>query len=152
MHYYICSGLSPNSDQFNKHKIPAVIELLSVVIHILIKLRIWKQRKVNNQTEIGNLPHKANVLLSLEKESIADFTSNVVAVLALTSFSLLSIKINSLTQININEYPNYIYLYLFQMFCPSLLCFTVTGVNYMRHGPLRKTIWREAKGIYSIIG
>ena len=68
---------------------------VSVAIHIAIRLRIWKHRKNNSQTEISNPFHKDNVLSSLEKESIADFTSNVVGVLALTSFSLLSIKINS---------------------------------------------------------
>jgi hypothetical protein len=151
MHYYICSDLSPSSDPFIRNKIPGVVETLSVVIHVALKLRIWKHRKKTNQPPIGNLFHKEHELSFLEKESIADFTSNLIGLLAITIFSLSSIKINSLTEHDINEYPNYLYLFFFQLICPCLLCLTVSSVNYLRHGPLRNTIWREVKDIYVLV-
>jgi hypothetical protein len=145
MFYFLCADIDPQLDSDKNGKQPAVVEILSVVLLIVIKLRILIQKKNNQPPEINNVFHKSYVLTMIEKQNIADFTSNLMGLLSLTGISLLSIKINSSTIVDANQFPNYLYIFFFQMGCPVLICLTVFIVNYCRCKNLRETLQRELK-------
>jgi len=81
----------------------------------------------------------------IEKQNIADFTSNLIGLLSLTSLALLIFKVNSMDTTEINKFPNFLLLYFFQMFCPQLICLTVFMMNYNRCKNMRDTLKRELK-------
>ncbi len=81
----------------------------------------------------------------IEKQNIADFTSNLLGLLSFTGFAFLTLKINLMTISEINQFPHFLFLYVFQMFCPVLICLTIFFVNYTRNNTMRETLQRELK-------
>ena len=138
VHYYTCADLDPRMDSAQKLKIPAIIEIISIILHIFVKLKI-QHHKNCAQTE------KKSVLSLIEHQTIADFTSTLIGVACLAVFSLLSVKTNSLINPELNDFPNYVYMHIFQLFIPCMLVFAICFVNYSRCRHLRETIVRELK-------
>lgn len=149
VHYYVCADLDPRPFFLHPLKIPAVLEVGSVALHVILKLSIaFKMKFQVRVPPIDNHPRtlclKTEFLKSLEQQSLADFTSNILGMICLTLLSLYSILTNSLIKPEINEYPNYLYLYFHQFFFPNLVSFLIALVHYLRSPQLRKTVMREA--------
>jgi hypothetical protein len=85
------------------------------------------------------------VLALLEKQSIADFTSNLTVIVVLATFAIFSLKVNSLTARELNESGAKYYLFVIQMLVPNLLGLAVCCVYYKRCRPLRDKILREIR-------
>ena len=116
-------------------KPPLIPELISILLFITIKARI----SVHQQE-----PGQSNSILSMiEKQIITDFTSNLIGISSLACFSLFSIKVNSITLEELNQFPGFVYLFMYQMICPSFVAFSVFFVNYFRCRALRETLHRE---------
>jgi hypothetical protein len=145
MFYFVCADTDPQLELDKSNKPPAIVEILSVLLLIVIKLRISIHKRNHMPPEQQNVSHETNGLALIEKQNIADFTSNLMGLLSLTCFSLLSIKINAFTISDINQFPHFLFLYFFQMGCPVLVCLTVSLINYYRCKNLRETIKRELK-------
>ena len=128
-------------DSAKKLKIPAIIEILSIILHIFVKLKI-QHHKNCAQTD------KKSVLSLIEHQTISDFTSTIIGVACLAIFSLLSVKTNLLINPEINEFPNYIYIHIFQLFIPCIIVFAICVVNYARCRHLSETIVRELKDLF----
>jgi hypothetical protein len=145
MFYFLCADIDPQLGSPMPRRPPALVEILSVLLFIFIKLRISIHKKNLQPPEINNVFDKSYVLTMIEKQNIADFTSNMVGLISLTCISLLNFKINSMTIIDANQFPNYLYIFFYQMVCPILVCLAVFIVNYYRCDDLRETLQRELK-------
>ena len=140
VHYYTCANLDPRVDSSQNLKIPAIIEIISIFLHIFVKLKILQHKTCANTD-------KSSDLKTFEHQTIADFTSTIIGVACFAIFSLLSVKTNSLINLEINQFPNFIYLHVFQLFIPYMVVFAICFVNYARCRPLRQTIVRELKDL-----
>ena len=141
MYYYVCADIDPHSDSNLLSKPAAVVELVSVMLFIAIKVRI----SVHQQRPELNPSHPGYVLSLIEKQTIADFTSNLMGLSSLASFSLFSIKVNAMTLAELNQFPGFLYLFLFQMVCPAIVALTVFFMDYFRCKILRETLHRESR-------
>jgi hypothetical protein len=142
MFYFLCADIDPQLDSPKPRKPTALVEILSVLLFVFIKLRISLHKKNLQPQEINNVFHKSYVLTMIEKQNIAYFTSNMIGLISLTCISLLNFKINSLTIVDANQFPNYFYIFFYQMCCPVLVCLVVFIVKCEN---LRETLQRELK-------
>ena len=143
MYYYVCSDIDPGLDMAMPSKPAAMADLASLMLLAIIKVRI----SVHQQEAELNPSSSSGVLILIEKQTITDFTSNLMALLSLASFSLISIKINFMTLVELNQFPGYLYLFLYEMICPGFVVFTIFFVNYFRYKNFRETLHRELKDL-----
>jgi hypothetical protein len=61
------------------------------------------------------------------------------------SFIIVTSKINKMLPMEVNEYPNYIYVYFFQLISPPLIGFSILGLFYARNKSLRESLFNEMK-------
>ena len=124
------------------------IELCSILLYIGIPLRIFLHKKSTEVKIFPNQRTKINKNFSLnniEKQTIADATSNFFIVLGFASYTFVYFKLKQISPIDFNFYPNYLYIYFHQLIYPVLMAGIITLSYYIGHPPLRKTIAREAK-------
>jgi hypothetical protein len=145
MFYFVCADIDLTTDLAKNNKPSAIIEIISIIMLIIIKVRIYIHKTNHLPIEPVNIFHKSYVLPIIENQNIVDFTSNLIGLLCLIGFSLLNIKINSMTLFEINQFPHYLYLFLFQMICPGAICLIAVLINYYRFRNLRETLKRELK-------
>jgi hypothetical protein len=150
MFYFVCADIDPQSILSQTSKPLIVHEMLSLLLLIIIKIRIAIHKKKTQPAEPTNVFHKNYVLSMIEKQNIADFTSNLIALLSLTCLALIIFKVNSMTITEINLFPNFLLLYFFQMFSPQLVCFTMFMANYKRCKNMRETFKRELKEQFNL--
>jgi hypothetical protein len=58
---------------------------------------------------------------------------------------VLTLKVNDMRPEETNDFPNYLYVYLFQLVAPSMICFTVVIIWYWRHNIMRSEILKELR-------
>lgn len=144
MFYYVCADIDPHVDMKMPSKPAAMADITSLLLLFMIKIRI----SVHQQEPELNSSISRGVLSLIEKQTITDFTSNLVGLSSVASFSLLSIKLNSMTLVELNQFPGFLYLFLYQMVCPAFVAYTVFFMNYLRCKNFRETIHRELKERY----
>jgi len=145
MFYFVCADTDPHLDLAKSNKPVAIEEILSVLLLIFIKLRISLHKRKTQPTESTNVFHRSFVLAIIEKQNIADFTSNFIGLSSLVGFALLALKFNSMTINEINQFPHFLLLYLFQLVYPFLMGLTLLFVLYKRCKIMRETLQREFK-------
>jgi hypothetical protein len=145
MFYFVCADTDPQLDSANSSKLVAIEEILSVLLLIFIKVRISLHKMKTQPTEATNVFHKSSVLAMIEKQNIADFTSNFFGLSSLAGFALLALMVNSMTINEINQFPHFLLLYFFQLVYPFLMGLTLLFVLYKRCKIMRETLQRELK-------
>jgi hypothetical protein len=143
MFYFVCADTDPQLDLAKSIKPVAIEEILSVLLLIFIKLRISLHKMKTQPTEATNVFHKSYVLAMTEKQNIADFTSNFIGLASLAGFALLTLKVNSMTIIEINQFPHFLLLYLFQLIYPFMMSLIVLFMYYKRCEKMKETLQRE---------
>ena len=124
-------------------KLTGFIEPASFILHIGMKLKIKHYNMAETRLE-NDLPTNFN-LNHIEKQSLADFTSHIFSLIIFGANLLLTLKVNGMSPKETNEFPNYIYVHLFQLVAPSLICFTIAVFWYLRHETMRREIMKEVK-------
>ena len=81
----------------------------------------------------------------VKKQSMADFTTQFLSLIVFAANLALTLKVNGMSPEDTNVFPNYIYVYLCQLVAPSMVCFSVVVIWYLRHGTMRKDILKELK-------
>ena len=71
------------------------------------------------------------------------FCNSIITVLFLVVNALLTAQVNSLSVAEINEFPNYLYMYCLQLIQPGLVTSALALLYYIRHPPLRHGLFRE---------
>ena len=117
--------------------------LLNIIINIQIRRYKMKQPTVN--TIATN--KMTSFLSSIENkalESIVLFVGSTVVVV-LCSFTLL--KVNSLSSIESNQYPNYLFVNYYHLINPIMFCGFGAMIYFIKHEKLRQFIAKEIQRI-----
>jgi len=137
--FYICTGSSPLLDDQNPVKALGIIELFSVVLHIItiLPIQLFKQhRQVGPETRGSFL--KRLFLTEVETQTLLSITANVVIFLfmCLTAFNVA--VLNKLEPSSLNSYP-YDHLYYFAFFISPLMFTSLSVLLYfLSNKALRK--------------
>jgi len=145
-YYYII--LTQQTDQNMPNKSSGYIELISILLYVVVSLRIFLHKKNTAVKILPDLKTKTNnnfSLSNLEKQTIADATTNFLIVLGFASYTFVFLKLKQITAFDFNFYPNYLYIFFHQLIYPVLMGGMITISYYVGHPPLRKTIAREAR-------
>jgi hypothetical protein len=140
--FYICTGTNPLVDDPNPVKVWGIVELLSVVLHIIIIVRIQlfkRQRVIGPETRSNFL--KGLFLGDIETEALLTFTTNVVTLffMCLTAFNVA--VINRIEPNSLNSFP-YDHLFYFAFFItPILFC----GLSVLLYYHSNKALKKAAK-------
>ena len=151
MIYYTCSN--KDLDQPNARSELPYLEIMSIILHVFIWLRIrWFNKnekiKVDPKPKIW-MTTKSLTLSQIETQSLADFTTNVFGLSLCSLYTFFAKSINSMTITELNLLPNNILMNIFQLICPCLISCIVSVVYYYRHPLLRKTMLRELRNCFS---
>ena len=65
LHYYTCADLDPTADLNHSLKVPAIFEIISIMLHVVIRFKIMYHRNVKAQVE-PEVCHKSIALKNLE--------------------------------------------------------------------------------------
>ncbi len=136
------------TDQKLSIKSSSYIELFSILLYFVISLRILIHKKSKGVKILPDTHNKTSKIFSLnniEKQTIADASTNFIIVSGFAAYSFVFIRIKEINPIDFNFYPNYLYIYFHQLIYPGLMAGIITISYYIGHSPLRKTIAREAK-------
>ena len=90
-------------------------------------------------------------ITSTESNAISDLSTNAVNVVLFCSTGLISTLANNMDTAKANVYPFYLFVYFFHFIYPPVMLGTLSLVYYLRHPPLRNTIFRELRNYYDSI-
>ena len=88
---------------------------------------------------------KNNDISSIDNRAISDFVTNVLSIVATSSFGITTSLVNWTSPKMFNVYPHYLIVYFMHFVVPFLITGTICLLYYIRHPPLRKIIFREIK-------
>jgi hypothetical protein len=88
-------------------------------LFILVKVKIEYFKKSNAVEDSGAAPRsgKWQFLESMAKNSLSNFKTNLILLVVYFSFVIVTVWLNQSSLVAINEYPNYLYVYFFQLWC-----------------------------------
>ncbi len=148
--YYLCRNSIKTSDLVNPSiKInwqALVVLIFSAVIHVYIKIRIkyYKYSTTYSVPIISKGEFLKNLeIMDIEEKSISGLVTNVINVILIFASFLFSSTINSMDPDKANTDSFYLVIYFYDLLFPCMLLGTITITYYLRHPPLRKTIYRE---------
>lgn len=121
-----------------------IIQLSSFVIHGLTNIKI-KLFEMSQQNSKHLRTHFEEDISFIDGRAISDFATNVFAVVATSSFGISTTIVNYLNPADFNRYPDYFVVYFLHFVVPFLISGTISMMYYVRHSPLKKTLYREAK-------
>jgi hypothetical protein len=142
INYYLCADIDPTEYLKLRQKMVGIVEVLSALIHFAVKCKIWHFKKIKNQNCAKGLKNKKH-LFNLDNNSYADFSINLCVILVCLLYEMLNLKVSSFNVSEMNQYPNYLYVYLFQIIGPNFLCWTVAVMFYYRYQLLREAVLKK---------
>jgi len=116
----------------------------TLIIQLVINLRI----KVFKSNGVCGTSLKA--LLLPKTETLSESAPNFFIAIWCIFYILLQRKVNGFTLEDANSYPNYLFMYAYHFILPPITHFLVASLYYIKHAPLRKTIWSEIKDKFCI--
>ena len=150
--FFICTGkIKQNVDTYtppSKNMFSRIITnftLLAYIIYCIIIYTYKLKHKVKNS-------NRSVLLISLEKDSLSDLSSNIGYFVLIASYAALVRTFNSFTIESVNEFPFYLLVYLIQLGMANLCVFIQCFSYYLRHQDLRVTVYREIKEYLNYYG
>ena len=143
LHFYACADIN---------MIPAInlprrsyghAEFISFVIIICIQARLYfyKQKAVK---------HHNSICVHSNTKSLVNFKTTITSILTFFFVSFSAIKINSMTQLTVNEYPNYLQMQIFQLLMPNLVAFVISIVYYLGHPIFRNAFVQNIRDHFQL--
>lgn len=125
LNFFLCTGTYPNVNNPKKINYVLVIaQVLSVTLHIVLSLKIQRhKRKISDQLS-GHSLTKAKFLSDIEKGALINFALNFMNVVLLGLSGIVISEANNLNPIEVNIYPNYLYMYICHLVAPLCICFS----------------------------
>jgi hypothetical protein len=152
--YYSCSDLDPTIHQhLEKPKTAQLEVLICFLLHLVIIIKIKcfraKQQQQPSTTQVATVanPSSETTLQKIDKEALADIALNVCNIFCAIVYVSLQLKVNSFTLKEANEFPNYIYMYAYQLWMPCIASFAVSFGYYARRPKLRKKIAQREESV-----
>ena len=150
LYFYTCSNTDPTLDYQISYS-EGYIEFFSITLYLFVKARLMVYRHWINPSAPLNIFGKKFSLYNIEKQSIVDLTSLILNQCAFALLAVLSSKVNKIKITEINDFPNNILVYLFQLLGPPLLCNIIVGFQFVQHKSIRKETSQHCREILSCI-
>ena len=141
-------GLDSSTDPETVPKGGTFIEMVSLALYVIVSLRIIFHKKTSRVLPAPSSVYKTSTLTSLEKQTIADISSNFFVIVCFASYFFVITKLKNMDYSEFNFYPNYLYIYFHQLLWAATISLAIALVYYIRHRPLRDTILKEIKMIF----
>ena len=109
------------------------IEVVSLLWHSILNLKIKFYKKSQNFEE------------NLVEKTATYFSSNVLFLLVLTSFSILNFKTSTLSLEELNKHPYNILIYVYNLIGPPALGIVILLMYYLKNYNLKKYFVRHVQ-------
>ena len=151
--FYICNAAMPDLDWSLPSSFGAHIEVFTTLTIIILKIKIhyYRSNQVENSMSKRSIFLKNFSLEAINKSFLSSFTTNLTGLLIMTTFVFFGIKLNQMKPTQLNEYPNYLYIYFIQLIVPNLLGFIIVGLFYSRNSTMRSSVMAELKNGFECI-
>ena len=130
MGYYICTGQNIAKNRQNFPKAYGVLEIISIILHVIIylKIRFYKKKQQN--------------VVSSNKKSLFTYFFNILGIAFFCSviFTMKKVETSSVEQLI--TFPNYILFYFLHLVSTSIFIFIVI-VSFFKNSNLRRAIILE---------
>lgn len=142
--YSLCSDTDPLEEHLKPKKVGGALEILSLVIHVTVWIRIiLYRRKTRIHPQSKTVFEKSTLLNEIESGSLSSMMSNCLNVTTLAIGALLTGFVGSFHPEQLTKYPYYILLYVLSLIGPSIMAILTVTTYYASHKKLRKTISAE---------
>ena len=114
--FYVCTGRIPADLIDAKMKVNYSLVAMTAVamtahIYIAVRFKLFKKHE-NLNTPMPTLSVQLQITFKkINKETITNFTSNLIGVMLYFFASLPPLKINTMHSLLLNDYPNYLWIY-----------------------------------------
>ena len=151
--YYICNATLPELDWSLPSHFGAHVEILTILTIILIKLKIhfFRSNQVEHEMTKRSIFLKNFSLEAINRSSMSSFTINLTGLLMMSTFIFVGLKLNQMNPTQLNEYPNYFYVYFNHLILPNLVGFIVAGLFYFKNPAMKESIVSELKNCFDCI-
>ena len=153
-YFYLCLGEIPKNHYNTKTKfnwILSIVLLFSILAHIFvgIKYRIYKYtEKKYLSPQLSSF--KSVTLTNIDKDSMANFSTNAFGVIYLLITSIVPQKINTTDLQLFNNYPNYIWMYIFHFYLPPTFQIFSVISQALKGKQLRNYIKLEISEVFKL--
>ena len=152
MSYYICVGENPKADLKQPLKFNIsfyILLIICIVTHILMSLRIFiYKHQIKNKIDSQIFLQKYASLNN--SQSFFGSSTITFSLVALAAFGILFSKIVHLDPQELNDFPNYLFVYWMHLVNAPLTCILLLLLCYARNEFMRKTMIRELKDFLRI--
>jgi len=130
----------------------AQFEIFSLLVYIFIKFKIYifSLHENDNETKF-NISKRIKSwcpTLKFNRQMISRNTNNFIILILFISILMLTIKVNNTSPRDINRYPNFLYLYVYQMIFPNIIGNFVMGFYFFQNPAISSTILSEIKKLF----
>jgi hypothetical protein len=121
------------------------LQLGSVVLQtwINIKIKIFKDKQTKNLKQVTQSDFKWFVI---EIEALECFLLNAIIVLIIAEVTFVTNKINLMSAVETNLYPNYLYVNVYQLVNPIIIAGVGPLIYFSKHTKMKvyfKRQWKE---------
>ena len=134
--FYICLGKIPLDHQHNKTKLNIVLIftlIFSIFAHLMVGIRYlifeWQNK---NKTAPAVPSHLTVTHNNLNKSSLATFKTNFMVILLVFLASAVPQKINVMDLKSFENYPDYMWAYIFHLYLPPMILFSLMLIFFSR--------------------
>lgn len=143
LHFYACADIDMIPFINLPRRSYGQPEFFSFVLIIFIQARLYfHTAKVDK--------HHNSIYVHSKTKSLGNFKTTITSLVTMFLVSLSAIKINSMTQLTVNEYPNYLHMQLYQLLMPNLVAFVVTVVYYLGHPIFRNAFVQNIRDHFQL--
>ena len=149
--FHICCGSNPGQDLIMPKKREGAILLASVCFQVACNARItWTRNKEKLMKLIKRSsavqPQSPKVKFNFEKQSLIKGSAVICSLMFTVAFFGLNTKVNGFNMEDINEYPNYLYVYALHILAFQLFGLFMLVILYARHEKMVSTLYNALKG------
>ena len=121
-----------------------MVEIISILIHTVVYLRIYKYKK---RRTVGPESHKDHIqtkfLSNLDSQSLIGIGLNLLIIITFLSTTFAATQLMKGQPKNIDKYPNNLFIYYTSLIAPGTIAILSVVLTFKRNKHLRKTIWEE---------
>ena len=133
VNYYTCADLDMTPVVNLPRRSYGIAELASFVIIVFVQIRIYFfKRKLNDSHKLSSV--------RAEQKSLESFVSSLVPIVTLGLVAIYSVKINSVSHVDVNQFPNNLHMQIFQLLVPNIATLVLSVTYYIQHHVLRNAV------------
>jgi hypothetical protein len=151
--FYICCGTEQTEDNQLPQRREGIMLFISLILQFLINVRIIilkHQNKLKRILQCFQLSacksikaEESNLKMSFDKNTIINTTAICLGLIFCFAFYKLNALVTSFSYEELNQYPNYLYLYILQLISFQTFGLFLLITLYVRHDKLYTTLHRS---------